>query len=114
MLAEPKYWLDYYRGGLGEQRILRHYSYSDRNRYNWPTEDAKAAVSRLLGKFGAKPIAAPLISQFLPRCYQAVRREIIAPLPQQLILESIRQALRPYLVATGARQSQSNDQGGAP
>ena len=74
MLAEPKYWLDYYPGGPGEQRVLRHYSYSDRIRYYWPTEDAKAAVSRLLAKFGEQPIAAPLISQFLPRCYQAVRR----------------------------------------
>ena len=114
MLAEPKYWLDYYRGGPDEQRVLRHYSYSDRIRYYWPTEDAKAAVSRLLAKFGEQPIAAPLISQFLPHCYQAVRRGIIAPHPQQLIFEFIRQALRPYLVATGARQSQSNDQGGAP
>ena len=50
MLAEPKYWLDYYRGGPDEQRVLRHYSYSDRIRYYWPTEDAKAAVSRLLAK----------------------------------------------------------------
>jgi D-tagatose 6-phosphate 4-epimerase len=114
MLAEPKYWLDYYRGGPGEQRVLRHYSYSDRIRYYWPREDAKAAVCRLLAKFGAQPIAAPLISQFMPRCYQAVRRGIIAPHPQQLILESIRQALRPYLVATGARRSRSNEQGDAP
>ncbi len=102
MLAEPKYWADYYRGGTAEQRLLRHYSYSDRIRYYWPREDAKAAVSRLLAKSGAQRIAAPLISQFLPHCYQAVRQGTIAPLPRQLILETIRQALRPYLVATGA------------
>ncbi len=113
MLAEPKYWLDYYRGQPDEQRVLRHYSYSDRIRYYWPTDDAKAAVSRLLAKFGEQPIAAPLISQFLPRCYQAVRRGSIAPLPRQLVLESIRQALRPYLVATGA-SIPANDRGGTP
>ena len=44
MLAEPKYWLDYYRGAPEQQRLLRHYSYSDRIRYYWPAEDAKAAV----------------------------------------------------------------------
>jgi D-tagatose-1,6-bisphosphate aldolase subunit GatZ/KbaZ len=114
MLAEPKYWADYYRGGPAEQRLLRHYSYSDRIRYYWPTEDAKAAVSRLLMQFGDKPITAPLISQFLPHCYQAVRQGTIAPLPRQLILETIRQAFRPYLVATGARRSQSNGQDGVP
>jgi D-tagatose 6-phosphate 4-epimerase len=114
MLAKPKYWAEYYRGGPAEQRLLRHYSYSDRIRYYWPTEEAKAAVSRLLARFGAQPIAAPLISQFLPRCYQAVRQGIIAPLPRPLILETIRQAFRPYLVATGARRSQSIDHRGAP
>ena len=113
MLAEPKYWLDYYRGGHDEQRVLRHYSYSDRIRYYWPRDDAKAAVSRLLAKFGEQPIPAPLISQFLPRCYQAVRRGSIAPLPRQLVLEAIRQALRPYLVATGA-STPANDQGETP
>jgi D-tagatose 6-phosphate 4-epimerase len=105
MLAEPKYLVDYYQGASGEQRLLRHYSYSDRIRYYWPAEDAKAAVSRLLAKLDAQPIPEPLISQFLPHCYQAVRQGVIAPRPRPLILEAIRQAFRPYLVATGADTS---------
>jgi D-tagatose-1,6-bisphosphate aldolase subunit GatZ/KbaZ len=115
MLAEPKYWADHYQGTPGEQRLLRHYSYSDRIRYYWPAEDAKAAVSRLLAKLDAQPIPEPLISQFLPHCYQAVRQGVIAPRPRPLILEAIRQAFRPYLVATGADTSPIDmTRGGTP
>jgi D-tagatose 6-phosphate 4-epimerase len=103
MLAEPKNWVDYYRGAPEERRLLRHYSYSDRIGYYWPAEDAKAAVSRLLAKLDAQPIPATLVSQFLPHCYEAVRQGTITPHPRPLILEAIRQAFRPYLVATGAR-----------
>jgi D-tagatose 6-phosphate 4-epimerase len=102
MLAEPKHWAAYYRGGPAEQRLLRHYSYSDRIRYYWPTEDARAAVLSLMARFGSRPIPAPLVSQFLPRCYQAVRQRTIGAFPRELILETIRQAFRPYLAATGA------------
>jgi D-tagatose 6-phosphate 4-epimerase len=107
MLEEPKYWLDYYRGAPEQQRLLSHYSYSDRIRYYWPAEDAKAAVSRLMAKLESPAIPDPLVSQFLPRCYQAVRECAIAPRPLPLVLEAIRQAFLPYLKATGADLSQS-------
>jgi D-tagatose-1,6-bisphosphate aldolase subunit GatZ/KbaZ len=108
MLADPKYWQNYYRGVPEEQRLLRHYSYSDRIRYYWPAEDAKAAVARLLATLDAQAIPEPLISQFLPQCYQAVRQGVMAPRPRQLILESIRHAFRPYLFATGADRSSTD------
>ena len=88
MLAEPKYWLDYYRGGPGRAACP-------------PTLQLQRSHPILLARRGrqsgsvsspgkvwrCEPIAEPLISQFLPRCYQAVRRGIIAPHPQQLIFE---------------------------
>ena len=114
MLAEPKYWLGYYDGAPEEQRLLRHYSYSDRIRYYWPAKDAKAAVSRLMVKLEAQPIPAPLVSQFLPHCYPAVRGRAIAPRPRPLILEAIRQAFRPYLAATGAYRPQPTRRGDRP
>jgi D-tagatose-bisphosphate aldolase class II non-catalytic subunit len=114
MLAEPKYWIGYYDGALEEQRLLRHYSYSDRIRYYWPAKDAKAAVSRLMAKLESQPIPAPLVSQFLAHCYPAVRARAIAPRPRPLILEAIRQAFRPYLVATGAYRRQPTRQGERP
>ena len=107
MLAEPKYWLDYYRGLPEQQRLLRHYSYSDRIRYYWLAEDAKSAVSRLMTKLKSPAIPDPLVSQFLPRCYDAVREGVIGPRPLPLVLEAIRQAFLPYLKATGADLSRS-------
>lgn len=114
LLAETKYWRNYYRGAPEEQRLLRHYSYSDRIRYYWPAEDAKAAVARLLAKLDAQAIPEPLISQFLPHCYKAVRQGVIAPRPRPLILESIRHAFRPYLVATGVDRSPIDTAGEGP
>ena len=107
MLTEPKYWLDYYRGAPDQQRLLRHYSYSDRIRYYWPAEDAKAMVSHLMAKLESQAIPDPLVSQFLPRCYEAVRGGAIGPRPLPLVLETIRQAFLPYLKATDAHLSQS-------
>jgi len=33
MIANPGYWQPYYRGEPDRQRVLRHFSYSDRIRY---------------------------------------------------------------------------------
>ena len=66
MLAGPGYWQSYYRGGPDRQRLLRHYSYSDRIRYYWSAPGAQLAVQRLLDRLGEVDIPEPLISQFLP------------------------------------------------
>ena len=47
MLAEPGHWQRYYGGTPSEQRLLRHFSYSDRIRYYWPAPEARAAVAEL-------------------------------------------------------------------
>jgi D-tagatose-bisphosphate aldolase class II non-catalytic subunit len=102
MLAEPKYWGGYYHGTPETQRLLRHYSYSDRVRYYWPAGEAKAAVSRLLATLDTEPIPATLVSQFLPHAYPAVRDRAIPARSRPLILETIRRALQPYRAATSA------------
>ena len=35
MLAEPGNWQGHYHGSEAEQRVQRHYSFSDRIRYYW-------------------------------------------------------------------------------
>jgi D-tagatose-1,6-bisphosphate aldolase subunit GatZ/KbaZ len=67
MLAEPRWWEPYYPGDANEQRLWRHYSYSDRIRYYWPHPDAKAAVERLKAALLGIAIPAPVLQQFLPR-----------------------------------------------
>jgi D-tagatose-1,6-bisphosphate aldolase subunit GatZ/KbaZ len=97
MLAEPRWWAPYYPGDATQQRLLRHYSYSDRIRYYWPHPDAKAAVERLKAALSGVAIPTPVLQQFLPR---------LAPTAfdsgetfNRLIIASIDQALGQYAAA---------------
>ncbi len=51
MCEKPVYWRDHYGDDPGAQRILRHFSYSDRIRYYWPMPAAEKAVDDLLKSF---------------------------------------------------------------
>jgi D-tagatose-1,6-bisphosphate aldolase subunit GatZ/KbaZ len=66
MTQNPHYWAGYYRGGPTEQRLLRHFSLSDRIRYYWALPQAVQAVDRLLDRLRGLRIAAPLAHQYLP------------------------------------------------
>ena len=56
MTREPGNWKKYYHGDPAEQRIQRHFSYSDRIRYYWPHAEAARAVERLLSFFERRTI----------------------------------------------------------
>jgi D-tagatose-1,6-bisphosphate aldolase subunit GatZ/KbaZ len=102
MTAEPRYWAGYYQGPPETQRLLRHYGYSDRIRYYWPTETASTAVARLVAAFDhAGPIPETLVSQFIPAAYPAVRERAIEARPRALVVAAIRAALAPYRSPTG-------------
>jgi len=97
MLAEPRWWRPYYPGDATEQRLLRHYSYSDRIRYYWPHPEAKAAVERLKAALSGVAIPTPVLQQFLPR---------LAPIAfaseeafDRLVIASIDEVLRQYAAA---------------
>ena len=49
MLDHPGYWQPYYQGTPDEQRVLRHFSYSDRIRYYWASPGPREAARALLG-----------------------------------------------------------------
>jgi D-tagatose-1,6-bisphosphate aldolase subunit GatZ/KbaZ len=103
MLADRRYWQPYYHGTPEEEHILRHYSYSDRIRYYWPTGAARAAVNRLFSQLEAGAvIPETLISQFMPACYPAVRCRAIEARPKALVLQAIRLAFNPYRMAASA------------
>ncbi|MET3615573.1 D-tagatose-1,6-bisphosphate aldolase subunit GatZ/KbaZ [Rhizobium aquaticum] len=67
MVADPIYWGKYYEGPQTFQFIQRHFSFSDRIRYYWPTEKAREAVAVLEQRLSGKRIPATLLSQYLPR-----------------------------------------------
>ena len=89
-------------GGAHEERLQRHFSYSDRIRYYWPDARAAAAVDEMLGALPGS-IPETLISQYLGRVYAGVVAKRVAPRPRDLCLAAIDAALAPYFDATAAR-----------
>jgi D-tagatose-1,6-bisphosphate aldolase subunit GatZ/KbaZ len=100
MLAEPEHWQGYYSAGSAgdpmAQRTARRYSYSDRLRYYWADAEVDAARRTLLAGLDRTGIPLPLISQFLPIQYDRIRAGELPPVAQSLVIDRIRDALRPY------------------
>lgn len=103
MLADQDHWSGHYGGDAQEQRLQRHFSYSDRIRYYWPDKRVQSAVERLFAALST-PIPETLISQYLSRLYPDVVAGRVAPTPRELCLAAIDYALSPYRAAT-TRQS---------
>jgi D-tagatose-1,6-bisphosphate aldolase subunit GatZ/KbaZ len=96
MLANPDYWQGYYEGDPVAQRTARRYSYSDRLRYYWADDEVDAARRSLLSNLDRTGIPLPLISQFLPYQYDRIRAGELEPVAQSLVIDRIRDAMRPY------------------
>ena len=99
MLAEPGEWERYYEGDEDERRIARRYSYSDRMRYYWPDPAIREAEARLYRNLTTRAIPLPLVSQHLPDQYHRVRAGSLAAGPRELVIDKVRDALRPYSAA---------------
>jgi D-tagatose-1,6-bisphosphate aldolase subunit GatZ/KbaZ len=99
MLACPKYWDRHYHGGAEEQRLLRSFSYSDRIRYYWPEPKIQSAVDKLLRNLEEIAIPETLLSGIFPNQYRSVRSGRLRSSPRELVVDQIRQALRPYVAA---------------
>ncbi|PSU42436.1 tagatose-bisphosphate aldolase [Photobacterium frigidiphilum] len=99
MCDAPEYWNKYYQGNESQQRFARCYSFSDRIRYYWPDQNIHAAQSKLFDNLTRAGIPLPLLSQYLPEQFHAVREGQISADPKTLVLEKIRQVLRSYAKA---------------
>jgi D-tagatose-1,6-bisphosphate aldolase subunit GatZ/KbaZ len=106
MLDDPTHWQGYSEG-RGErsdggsisplaQRTARRYSYSDRLRYYWADDQIDGARQTLLANLDRTGIPLPLISQFLPVQYDRIRAGRLEPAAQALVIDRVRDALRPY------------------
>lgn len=102
MLASPDHWRKYYPGDEREQRVQRHYSFSDRIRYYWPEAGAKAAVDRLLDRLGEREIPLPLVSQHLGQLYAGVESGRTEAKARPLLLASVTRVLDIYADAIGS------------
>lgn len=96
MLAQPEHWCRHYHGAEGEERLLRHYSLSDRIRYYWSTPEAEAAVSKLFATLKGRTAPLPLFWQHMPMASQFAD----SPLdPEAVVLWRITQTLAAYAAA---------------
>lgn len=96
MVAEPSQWKGYYTGTEQEQRVNRRYSYSDRLRYYWPDAAVHDAQQRLLTNLSSVEIPLPLISQYLGAQYERVAAGDLAPSPEALVKDHVKDVLRVY------------------
>ena len=102
MLREPGYWKSYYHGDEAQIRRDLIYGLSDRCRYYWNNPAVQQEVARLLENLDSTIIPLPLISQYLPAEYGAIRAEELAAVPPEMIKHHIRRVLRIYAEACSA------------
>ncbi len=102
MLANPAYWESHYQGDAVEQKLQRHFSYSDRIRYYWPQPDVRNAVDALYGALSGVHLPDPLLLQFFSPSTLARADRFRPEIPQTraLVLAEIQEALGPYFLET--------------
>ena len=99
MCSAPSHWQGYYHGTAAHQAQLRVFSYSDRVRYYWGLPAIAQATERLITNLEAVKLSENLISQYLPQQYAAYRQGRIGLRVKDLLLDKVRDALRPYAQA---------------
>lgn len=98
MLRDPGYWQGHYSGDAEALKALRHFSYSDRIRYYWPSEPAHVAVAAIHERLAQQHIPDPMLEQFFPQ-QTLGRADMLRSRYAQtdaLVLAGIQTALLPY------------------
>jgi D-tagatose-1,6-bisphosphate aldolase subunit GatZ/KbaZ len=98
MLESPKFWQNFYHVPVSKGSLYRRFSYSDRIRYYWHNPRVSKAVCRLFENLTTTAIPLPLLSQFLPEQYRAIRnnRLRVNASPQELVKAKIKQVTEVY------------------
>ncbi|MDP2560752.1 D-tagatose-bisphosphate aldolase, class II, non-catalytic subunit [Psychrobium sp. 1_MG-2023] len=99
MLEQPGHWQPFYQVDSTLQPLYRQFSYSDRIRYYWPNKQINQATERLFTNLENVTIPLPLISQFMPEQYQAIRSGVITNSPRALVKAKIKQVTQSYAQA---------------
>jgi D-tagatose-1,6-bisphosphate aldolase subunit GatZ/KbaZ len=96
MTAEPGNWRKYYHETGAALDLQLQYSLSDRIRYYWPDAEIAAAQAALFANLRAEAPPLPLLSQYLPVAYAAVRAGTATLDPVDLIVAQIGATLDAY------------------
>ena len=107
MRADPRNWRKYYHGSGHALDLQLEYSLSDRIRYYWPDAAVVAALERLRAVIDGGEVPLPLLSQYLPTAYAAVRAGSIPARMTDLVSHHIRQVLSQYSRACDPRTQES-------
>ncbi|MCV6603818.1 MAG: D-tagatose-bisphosphate aldolase, class II, non-catalytic subunit [Porticoccaceae bacterium] len=99
MLDQPGNWQKYYPSEEPQGRLYRRYSYSDRIRYYWPQAPIQAAVERLFANLESTTIPEPLLGQYMPQQYTALRNGELAASPRELAIHQVMQVTGVYAAA---------------
>ncbi|MBV8143904.1 MAG: D-tagatose-bisphosphate aldolase, class II, non-catalytic subunit [Gammaproteobacteria bacterium] len=113
MRSDPTHWRKYYQGSGRTLELQLAYSLSDRIRYSWPAAAVTQALRHLEASFHAGTPPLPLLRQYLPAAYAAVRRGELQPSAQNLIVHHVRQVLSDYSQACGPRTPAAAEDTGA-
>jgi len=105
MTANPTHWQKYYHGDEAYLSYARKYSYSDRCRYYWPQPQVDAALNRLRANLKMDPTPLPLLSQYLPVQYEAIREGCLTNDPDSIIHHKIMEVMKCYAEACGSRST---------
>ncbi len=103
MIAHPEHWTSYYSGEERDLRFARAFSYSDRCRYYWPRPELRESLAKLMGNLTGRSIPPTLLSQFLPRQYEAVRAGLLSAGPVDVVRDKILEVVDVYAAACGMR-----------
>lgn len=103
MQQAPDNWTKYYPGSIEEQRIQRHFSFSDRIRYYWPSPVARAATDVLIAALGDRNIPRTLVSQYLGHLEPTLAAGAIKANAHDLLIASVTRVLDIYAAAVDGK-----------
>ncbi|MCS4244034.1 D-tagatose-1,6-bisphosphate aldolase subunit GatZ/KbaZ [Rhizobium sp. BIGb0125] len=101
MMGDHNHWAKYYSGTSSQQRLQRHFSYSDRIRYYWSQPAARQAVDVVRTRLGNRSIPETLISQYLTPLTAKVRSGDVVANFDGIKLAYVQATLRDYAKACG-------------
>jgi D-tagatose-1,6-bisphosphate aldolase subunit GatZ/KbaZ len=107
MRSEPTHWRKYYRGSGRTLELQLAYSLSDRIRYSWPAPEVAQAMAHLEASFASGTPPLPLLRQYLPAAYAAVRRGEIQTSAQSLLVHQVSRVLTDYSQACNLKTDAS-------
>lgn len=102
LMKNPRYWKQYYMDD-NKLRFRFSYSFSDRVRYYWETEQLKESVEILYSNLRNREIPLSLISQYFNEAFLSIVDGTLECDPHALVLYRIQSVLQVYARACTAR-----------